>query len=717
MGLGLFVALSVPRAVRTFALSETTAAPGESRLLFPLLCATPGIVLGVLVARAATILLVEEQPAVWLYYLLAAMAAVWGLWGAAHALANPDPATVPKLRDAPLEVLTIVIPAIVWMLAVLAPWAVAEVFGSTALLLVFACALGWGLMGLVAIGDRVPARGALALLGLRRTPMIAILLVWAVLASAIDTGYTFHDTRLDDATAAEPVTVGDAFGAWYEQFAGTDGPIPLVFVATAGGGIRSAYWTTLSLSCALGDPAVRDELGAVCGERSQDSHVFLASGISGGSLGLASLFTANDGAEAINNLDGDFLAPTLAQLLFVDTPNSLLRVRTWPDRAEVLERSWEREWLGGSQPAWIWDDEATDESRFAAGFYATQLDGEGADAEPTFPLLLLNGATVDDGCRLAGSVLDAAVDPLAPSPDDPGTSTTATTVGPAPDPSCVSLGRFGQPDSVFPPATPTTAAPTTSTTPEQGERAVAIEDARRRANTALIRTKGLSDLRCARGGEEPHDLRISTVALLSARFPIVSPTGGLYDCRKDLFSPESERRSYDVDGGVLDTSASKPVEEIFSALAPLVAATNAERLANSQQCIEPRLILIDNGYMVTSRRADSRRPLELTAPLKESSLAGGASPQAARQEASLAFERFFANACGAAGGAAGNVAYIYPTEQPGFRAPLGWTLSRFTRNDMVDQLCSDWNRRELRRIHSWFRPSIDVATLPECKES
>lgn len=57
------------------------------------------------------------------------------------------------------------------------------------------------------------------------------------------------------------------------------------------------------------------------------------------------------------------------------------------------------------------------------------------------------------------------------------------------------------------------------------------------------------------------DLRLSTAALVSARFPWVSPTGALTSCA------DPGHRTFDVDGGLLDSSAASPLVELWPAIA------------------------------------------------------------------------------------------------------------------------------------------------------
>jgi hypothetical protein len=421
----------------------------------------------------------------------------------------------------------------------------------------------------------------------------------------------------------------------------------MVFVATGGGGIRAAYWTTTVLDCLFTAEA--------CAERSLPAgsarHLFAASGISGGSTGLAAFRAAGDGDRSARVLlhDADFMAPTLAALAFRDVPNAFLRAESgWLDRAGVLEVAWERA-------------AAASDSSLAGGFAQTSLTATG---EPRFPLLLFNGVAVDDGCRVSVSMLDTA-------PEE-----TARTGAGRQARSCDSLD------------------PVTT-----GETATAL----------LARTRDAFDYTCGDSSGVARDLRLSTAALLSARFPYVSPAGGLTSCA------DPRRRTFVLDGGVIESSGAGPLVELWASLSPLVRQTNLD--PGSGVCVQPRLVLIDNGYADTRLRGLPRRPQELLAPLQARNQAAGKAAAAARQAAAITFQATLGEvaACqqpdgttttGASG--ARSVAQLYPRSHPGPLAPLGWTLSSWAQTDLREEQLSA-NAAQLAGIRAWF-PSGDTPT-------
>lgn len=218
--------------------------------------------------------------------------------------------------------------------------------------------------------------------------------------------------------AADGPTVEDAFNHWYaaaKQRSGPVGKLPIVIVATAGGGVRAAYWT----ASVLGDLQDRDP--------SFRNQLFAISGVSGGSLGAAvfsamlkqhDLTTSNpneslsckdsNGNEvktyaacAQRVLDKDGMGPILGTMLFPDLLRRLTPLpRGWQpysewDRARVFETSWEDSWRN-----------ATGTQLLAGNFDDLwKSDNCKGDTCPAYPALLLNGTSVKSGRRIITSSL------------------------------------------------------------------------------------------------------------------------------------------------------------------------------------------------------------------------------------------------------------------------------------------------------------------------
>jgi hypothetical protein len=524
----------------------------------------------------------------------------------------------------------------------LAPWA--AVFA-------FALALALGLTTLLLLGDSFYPGNVIAACGIKRLPVIGIAVVCFLATAAIDDQSVYHSTRLIPSASANPqnrMALIDALDAWVTKQPNKP-EIPLVFVASSGGGIRAAYWTTLVLGCLIREdqqyerpPRLADD--AQCRDAAMPRQsIFLASGISGGSLGLAVTQALDNRNDWWKPLRRDFLGPTIAAMAFRDIPNALLRINIHDqDRAAALERSWE---IAVRQS----------DGDLGAGFMASaRPDGK----NPAFPLLMLNGTSVTDGCRLSVSALN-----LASPRDTAGSNAADTTTR-----DCLALD----------PLLPKSADVILQT---------------------LAGTKDGFDNTCRKdGGASPQDLRLSTAALLSARFPYVSPTGTLNSCQ----NPND--RTFDLDGGLIDSSGASPLALSWPEIVNWLDKHSGGR------CFAPKLILIENGYLSQTKSQPPARPGELSAPLDATGAVRNAQSPAARQAAALAFQKSFPpggcggddNRPGADGWIAPNVVDFFPVARPGIEAPLGWTLSKYSQESLEQQLGNPDNLCSAAVVRAWF---------------
>jgi hypothetical protein len=223
--------------------------------------------------------------------------------------------------------------------------------------------------------------------GIWRFPVIAFLVV---LALAFSFWNDNHIVRLASPQKADRLNVLQAFEKWYGLIE-TDHrgeTHPLYIVATEGGGIRAAYWTT----AVLGE--IQDE------NPNFTAHLFAISGVSGGSLGAA-VFEAllaepNFGSfkdAGTEILGQDFLSPTLAAMLY---PDLVQRFIPWPfaclDRGRALELGWEKAWR-----------DKMHNDRLARSFL--DLWSAGPNRRAWMPALFLNGTSVEKGNRIITSNL------------------------------------------------------------------------------------------------------------------------------------------------------------------------------------------------------------------------------------------------------------------------------------------------------------------------
>jgi hypothetical protein len=236
-------------------------------------------------------------------------------------------------------------------------------------------------------------------------PVITLLLLLAI-------GFSFfpaldnHRVRTIPSEGRAPVALGDFLDRWHAQApASPDKRANFVVVATAGGGLRAAFWTATVLG------AIQDGSGRFA------SQLAGISGVSGGSLGAAVFVTLVERERSIGDarkdcgsgevpigayqcagetvLSQDFLAPPAASFLFADLMQRFVPVG-FPDRAQALEQSWERAWgqAGFSKDVWA--------SRGLLALWA---------GERFVPALLLNATHVETGKRVITSPLDIGASP------------------------------------------------------------------------------------------------------------------------------------------------------------------------------------------------------------------------------------------------------------------------------------------------------------------
>lgn len=268
------------------------------------------------------------------------------------------------------------------LLLVINPILFAGEMGTGAVLVVAGAAwVFWGSV-LVYFGQRV------------HLPLLLLAVVWVALCSLTNDN---HDLRT--VTPTKDYTrrkLGDALKDWHDHIAKKyPGTIhPLYVVASEGGGIRAAYWTAAVLG------AIQDEQPAFA------DHVFVISGVSGGSLGAAVFASLlPDGHDrkdfalrAESMLGRDFLSPAIAAML---CPDFLQRFWPWGytglDRGRWIERSWENAWRDTMQKA---RPVTKNPDRFAQSF----LDLWASDNDYV-PNLCLNGTSVERGKRVIASNL------------------------------------------------------------------------------------------------------------------------------------------------------------------------------------------------------------------------------------------------------------------------------------------------------------------------
>ena len=248
--------------------------------------------------------------------------------------------------------------------------------GMTAITLgLFVIALGEGQR----YSDTHSPGPGLMFLGFSRVPVTLALLVALFVASLVDDG-SYHSVRLNGEASPgqEGTPLRTAFTDWRHRNCATAGGrgrmIPMVFVASHGGGIRAAYWT----SSVLTDLLRASGPDSACPPATAFGRVFTMGGASGGSLGVTSYVghAEDDDRRWMRKAmgDTDFVAVPVSWALLVDLPRSLVGFRV-ADRQRRFEQVWERE------------DETLLEDFFASH-------------EATAPILMLASTQVESGCRM-----------------------------------------------------------------------------------------------------------------------------------------------------------------------------------------------------------------------------------------------------------------------------------------------------------------------------
>jgi hypothetical protein len=224
-----------------------------------------------------------------------------------------------------------------------------------------------------------------------RVPIVTVALAVALLFSLWNDS---HAVRLVTTNTVSRGTVAERLDRWLEHQSfpetGTEPQSrPVFLVAAAGGGLRAAYWTAMSLA------RIQDEVPSFA------QHTFAFSGVSGGSLGGA-LFAALAADAAENRLKcgtpgagqfadcvrafmhDDFLSPVLAKMVAPDFLQWFLPfpVRRF-DRSIGLERSWESSY-----------ESAAGTSTFERPFIELT-----ARAGAEIPVMIFNSTHVETGRR------------------------------------------------------------------------------------------------------------------------------------------------------------------------------------------------------------------------------------------------------------------------------------------------------------------------------
>ncbi len=315
---------------------------------------------------------------------------------------------------------------------------------------------------------------------------------------------------------------------------------PALIVAADGGASRAAYFSAAvvgALLDRLANPGQDDLVPSKCADPDNPARCFFAfSGVSGGSFGLASVkaalldatLHAGDGPPCAHAsktegpwrgclerlVAGDYLSPAFVGLAFRDQiappVYPFTDTEIWGDRAVLLEKAWERNYLAQRTG----DLHATDcgLARTDAGlcrpFATARSDGRWT------PLLLLNGTSVQTGRR----VIASEIQPV--------------------------WTKGGQAQTLLP----------------WSYDFFDIFGAS--CGTPALDARPNNCASSAGAGDQPWaNVRLSTATLLSARFPIISPAGHVHMRGKD--NPHGDGI---VDGGYFENSGLSTALDVAAGL-------------------------------------------------------------------------------------------------------------------------------------------------------
>ncbi|WP_027344765.1 hypothetical protein [Hamadaea tsunoensis] len=193
-------------------------------------------------------------------------------------------------------------------------------------------------------------------------------------------------------------------------------------------------------------------------------------------------------------------------------------------------------------------------------------------------------------------------------------------------------------------------------------------------------TTDLLDFLCDPDGTHPQSISRATAAVLSARFPYVSPSGHLYGC-----DTMRGQKTAIVDGGYAEDTGIGMLLALWPRLATLIATHNA---ATGNARIVPVLIEIDNGYAQVAAPRAAGRTIEGLVPPSTKAKPDELDDRAMEQLAGSTFTGpvpGLSASCDVADGQ-GRFLVISPRTSPGLPAPLAWTLSSLAVDDLRAQL-------------------------------
>ena len=665
----LWSILTYPKPIRDFVVPAGTAVgitPGQRRLAGAI-AALPAVALSVAMVRALVTVWTAPGQRPWAALVWALVFLVVAWLAVVAALCLPQFSTWEWLEeDTPS--LAVVVAALVGAIMLGVIGALLPVhwwmsLGTPAVLFLVGLVLTGLVTGLVLLSDRIAPSGALAMLRLRRMPFLTMLIVWGVLASAFDSSGLYYDIRIlalpnATTTTTPPKPPTEQLQDWIKAQ-------PAIDQAASSNGqmpIHSLVFVAAAgggIRAAYWTAVSWDcALGTACNDGTQDlsDQVFFASGVSGGAVGLASVraHSLSRAKGTINTETGLGWVDHDLGADFLAPSIAALAFRDIPNSVARLP-------LAG------WDRMATLEQAFE--HYQNTLQTDFYSQVGTFPVLSFSATSVEDGCRLAMSTVHEEEQDATDRPKSGATNCSGA-------------------DTKLP--------------SHEGTGNRPVRDAYRYLCPAPLQ----------------QSIRLSTAAFTAARFPFVSPSGGLRQCTPNDGKAPEVNPTYALDGGLFDNSGGEAVTHMWRAIEgdvikhntpPSTSKDGANPPAESTEprtCIIPRLIVIDSHYASNEKPTSSHRPIQSLGPTVAQGQvyqdrSSRALAEATRTIASAAKEQ--AELCGRGAAPGDAVVQLYPIETAGPTGPLGWTLSTNSRHDLKNQIQKDEHNRVARAtIRKWF---------------
>ena len=401
-------------------------------------------------------------------------------------------------------------------------------------------------------------------LGFKSDPLIAMFLVIPFIVTQIAPVTGLHD--IDRTATANPSRddLGSTFHTWLDRSDGCvadvgpesgPGVRPLMLVAAEGGGIRAATWTVATMAALV-------ESGQ-CAANS----VFLSSGVSGGSIGLALAANPRWSQDDLKNADADDLSEFAEQLrkdvLELGNSDALptamssflitdqiagstgLRLPSrnsegeWWDRAAMIEHSWR-------------DSDGRDGDESVGGL-DTPYD---TDAAAPTGLVVLNSTDNRSACRVIVSQVELGLEVVEPS----------------------------DPHVIPEPSSP-------------------VVDCSRGVDEPPL-TVDLLDFLEKCGGA---NMDWATAGLISSRFPFVTPSG-------TVSTTCAMPRMQLIDGGYAENSGLGLLADSADRLAAVIRTYNTYEREPGQPLVVPYVMYIENSPASYEKPISSRDTSELLVP-------------------------------------------------------------------------------------------------------